>query len=74
MSMNKGENLRVLGFLVATALFFGVTLLGSLFVMIVLVNNMDVPRGDGPSYLMLGLVPPSILTLLLYTKGFGRFL
>jgi hypothetical protein len=68
------NNLRVLGFLVATALFFGVTLLASLFAMIVLVNNLDIPGGEGPSYLMLGLVPPSVLTLLLYTKGFGRFL
>lgn len=72
--MNKGENLRVLGLLVATALFFGMTLLGSLFLMIVLVKNMGIPGGEGPSYLMIGLVPPSILTLLLYTKGFGRFL
>lgn len=74
MAVTAKGNLRVLGFLIATALFFGVTLLSSLFAMIILLNQTDIPRKDGPSYLMIGLVPPSIATFFLYTKVFGRFL
>lgn len=74
MAVSAKGNLRVLGFLIATALFFGVTLLGSLFAMIVLLNQTDIPRKDGPTYLMIGLAPPAVATFFLYTKVFGRFL
>lgn len=68
------RNLRVLGFLVATALFFAVTLLISFFGIIVLINRLEIPGDQGPNFFMLGLIPPSVLTMLLYFKGFGRFL
>jgi hypothetical protein len=69
-----GRNLKVLVFLVATALFFAVTLLISFFGVIVMINRLGIPADQGPNFFMLGLVPPSILTVLLYFKGFGRFL
>lgn len=67
-------SLLTLLFLVITVLFFAATLLGSFFVIIVIINEMDVPADIAPNIFMLGLVPPSILTFLLYTKFFGRFL
>ncbi|MCI0559996.1 MAG: hypothetical protein MN733_16020 [Nitrososphaera sp.] len=68
------SNFLTLAFLVITVLFFAGTLLGSFFVIIVLINNSDVPPDIAPNIFMLGLVPPSIATFLLYTKVFGRFL
>jgi hypothetical protein len=35
---------------------------------------MDVPADMAPNIFMLGLVPPSVLTFLLFTKMLGRFL
>ena len=37
------ENLRVLGFTLGAALFFSALLLGSFFVVIVLINQMEIP-------------------------------
>jgi hypothetical protein len=74
MAVAARDNLRVLGFLIATALFFGSTLLGSLFAVIVFINQSHVPHADGPTYLMIGLVPPSVATFFFYTKVLGRFL
>ncbi|HEX2014680.1 MAG TPA: hypothetical protein VLA68_05580 [Nitrososphaera sp.] len=68
------SNFLTLAFLIITVLFFAGTLLGSFFVIIVLINNSDVPPDIAPNIFMLGLVPPSIATFLLYTKVFGRFL
>jgi hypothetical protein len=70
----QSKNLLTLGFLVATVFFFATTLFGSFFIIIVLINEMDVPADMAPNIFMLGLVPPSVLTFLLFTKVFGRFL
>jgi hypothetical protein len=69
-----GVNLRLLGFMVGAALFFGVTLLISFFVVIVLIDQMDIPGDVAPNIFMVGLIPPSILTILLFTKVLGRFM
>lgn len=68
------SSLKTLILLIITVLFFTVTLLGSFFVLIVFINEMDVSSDLAPNLLMIGLVPPSVLTLLLYIKVFGRFL
>ncbi|MGH9993060.1 MAG: hypothetical protein ACREBU_08190 [Nitrososphaera sp.] len=67
-------NIKTVGFLIITVLFFAATLLGSFFVMIVLINELDVDPELAPNFFMIGLVPPSILTILLYFKVFGRFM
>ncbi|MGI0029692.1 MAG: hypothetical protein ACREAQ_08280 [Nitrososphaera sp.] len=67
-------NIKTVGFLIITVLFFAATLLGSFFVMIVLINELDVDPELAPNIFMIGLVPPSILTILLYFKVFGRFM
>ena len=63
-----------MGFMIGTALFFGVTLLISFFLVIVAINVIKMPAGVAPNILMLGLVPPSVATFLLFTKAFGRFI
>ena len=68
------SSLVTLGFLIITVLFFAATLLASFFVIIVLINETNVPGDVAPNIFMLGLVPPSISTFLLYTKVFGRFM
>jgi hypothetical protein len=68
------KNFVVVGFLIAAVLFFVATLLISFFLIIALINQADIPADSAPNIFMLGLVPPSILTFLLYTKVFGRFL
>ena len=65
---------RTVGFLIATVFFFVFTLLVSFFGIIVLINYMDIPGDVAPNVFMIGLVPPSILTILLYTKLFGRYI
>jgi hypothetical protein len=35
---------------------------------------MDIPGDVAPNFFMLGLVPPSIATILLFTKVLGRLL
>jgi hypothetical protein len=59
--------------MLATALFFAVTLFISFFLVIVAINRIDIPKDFAPNLFMLGLVPPSILTIILYIKVLGRF-
>ena len=65
---------RTVGFLVAIVFFFVITLLISFFGIIVMIDYADVPGDIAPNVFMIGLVPPSILSILLYTKLFGRFI
>ncbi|MGI0038068.1 MAG: hypothetical protein ACRD99_06895 [Nitrososphaera sp.] len=66
--------MRTVGFLIAIVFFFIFTLLASFFGIIVLINEMDIPGDSAPNVFMVGLIPPSILSVLLYTKLFGRFI
>jgi len=68
------SSLVTLGFLIITVLFFTATLLTSFFIIIVIINETKVPGDMAPNIFMLGLIPPSISTFLLYTKVFGRFM
>jgi uncharacterized BrkB/YihY/UPF0761 family membrane protein len=68
------EKVKLLTFMIGTALFFGVTLLISFFLVIVVINEFKIPADIAPNVLILGLVPPSIATFLLFTKAFGRFI
>ncbi|HLG37003.1 MAG TPA: hypothetical protein VI338_02620 [Nitrososphaera sp.] len=65
---------RTVGFLIAIVFFFIITLLISFFGIIVLIDEMDIPGDMAPNVFMVGLIPPSILSILLYTKLFGRFI
>ena len=72
---NSGrDKLKLLGYMVGTALFFGMTLLISFFLVIVAINSIKIPAEVASNILMLGLVPPSVATFLLFTKVFGRFI
>jgi uncharacterized BrkB/YihY/UPF0761 family membrane protein len=68
------EKVKLLTFMIGTALFFGVTLLISFFLVIVVINEFKIPADIAPNVLILGLVPPSIATFLLFTKAFGRLI
>jgi hypothetical protein len=68
------SSLATLGFLIVTVFFFTATLLTSFFIIIVIINETKVPGDVAPNIFMLGLIPPSIATFLLYTKVFGRFM
>ncbi len=70
----RSDNLKLLGYMIGAAVFFAVTLFISFFVVIVAINNMDIPGDVAPNMFMLGLLPPSIGTFLLFTKVFGRFM
>jgi hypothetical protein len=70
----RRENLKLLGYMVAAALFFGLTLLISFFLVIVAINATDIPADVAPNIFMLGLVPPSIGTFLLFTRVIGKFM
>lgn len=70
----RRDNLKLLAFMVGAALFFAVTLFISFFIVIVAINNMDIPGDVAPNMFMIGLVPPSIGTFLLFSKVFGRFM
>lgn len=72
--MAAKENLRVLGFTVGAALFFAFLLLGSFFVVIFLINQLDISGDQALNFFMVGLVPPAVGTLLLFTKVLGRFM
>lgn len=65
---------KVAGFLIGIVFFFIATLLVSFFGIIVLINEMDIPGDVAPNVFMIGLIPPSILSILLYTKVLGRFI
>jgi hypothetical protein len=71
---SRRDKLKLLGYMVGTALFFGVTLLISFFLVIVAINSIKIPAEVASNILMLGLVPPSVATFLLFTKVFGRFI
>jgi hypothetical protein len=68
------DYLKLLAFMIGAAVFFIVTLFISFFIVIVALNNSDIPGEEKPNMFMLGLVPPSIGTFLLFTKVFGRFM
>ena len=69
----KGENVKLLGFMIASAMFFGVIMLISFFVVIMAINVIKIPVDIAPNILLVGLVPPSVATFLLFTKVLGRF-
>jgi hypothetical protein len=71
---SRREKAKLLGYTVGTAMFFGVTLLISFFLVIVAINAIKIPADIASNILMLGLVPPSVATFLLFTKAFGRFI
>lgn len=70
----RRDNLKLLAYMVGAAVFFTVTLFISFFIVIVAINNTDIPGDVAPNMFMLGLVPPSVGTFLLFTKVFGRFM
>ncbi len=67
------DNLRLLAYMLGTALFFVVTLLISFFLVIVMINRTQVPANIAPNLFMVGLVPPSILTIIVFIKVLGKF-
>jgi hypothetical protein len=71
---SRRDKLKLLGYMVGTAMFFGVTLLISFFLIILAINSIKIPAEVASNILMLGLVPPSVATFLLFTKVFGRFI
>ncbi|MDQ4016070.1 MAG: hypothetical protein M3136_09960 [Thermoproteota archaeon] len=71
---SRRDKLKLLGYMVGTAIFFSVTLLISFFLVIVSINSIKIPAEVASNILMLGLVPPSVATFLLFTKVFGRFI
>lgn len=71
---SRRDKLKLLGYMLGTAMFFGVTLLISFFLIIVAINSIKIPAEVASNILMLGLVPPSVATFLLFTKVFGRFI
>ncbi|HEX6561379.1 MAG TPA: hypothetical protein VF016_05065 [Nitrososphaera sp.] len=72
--MTAKDNLKLLAFMAGAALFFAVTLLASFFAVIVFIGGSNMPRDQAPNFFMVGLVPPSVATFVLFTKGFGRFM
>jgi len=68
------DSVKLFGYMIGVALFFAVTLLASFFIIIVAINQMEIPADTAPNFFMLGLVPPSIATILLFTKVLGRLL
>jgi uncharacterized BrkB/YihY/UPF0761 family membrane protein len=70
---SKREKVKLLGYMIGTAMFFGVTLLVSFFVVILAIDAINIPADIAPNILLAGLVPPSVATFLLFTKVFGRF-
>jgi hypothetical protein len=73
-TVTKRDNLKLLVYMIGAAAFFAVTLLISFFFVIVAINNADIPGDVAPNMFMLGLVPPSVGTFLLFTKVLGRFM
>ena len=71
---SRREKVKLLGYMIGAAMFFGVTLLISFFLVIVAINAIKIPADVASNILMLGLVPPSVATFLLFTKVFDRFL
>jgi uncharacterized BrkB/YihY/UPF0761 family membrane protein len=71
---SRREKIKLLGYMIGTAVFFGVTLLISFSVVIIAINAIKIPADIAPNILLVGLVPPSVTTFLLFTKVFGRFI
>lgn len=71
---SKRDKVKLLGYMVGTAMFFGVTMLVSFFVVIMAINAIKIPADIAPNILLVGLVPPSVATFLLFTKVLGRFI
>jgi hypothetical protein len=72
-SSYSSDNFRLLVYMLGATLFFVVTLLISFFLVIVMINHINVPMDVAPNLLLVGLVPPSILTVIVFTKVLGRF-
>jgi hypothetical protein len=70
----RRQNAKLLAYMIAAALFFGMTLLISFFLVTMAINATDIPGDVAPNIFILGLVPPSVGTFLLFTKVFGRFM
>ncbi len=68
------DKIKLLSYMIGTATFFGVTLLISFFIVITTINATKIPVDIAPNMLMLGLVPPSVSTFLLFTRVLGRFI
>lgn len=71
---SKREKVKLLSYMIGTAIFFGVTLLISFFVVIIAINAIKIPADIAQNVLLVGLIPPSITTFLLFTKVFSRFI
>jgi hypothetical protein len=71
---SKWEKVKLLSYMIGTAMFFGVTLLISFFVVIIAINAIKIPADIAQNVLLVGLIPPSITTFLLFTKVFSRFI
>ncbi len=71
---SRREKLKLLGYMIGTAMFFGVTLLISFFVVIMAINAVKIPADVAPNILLIGLIPPSITTFMLFTRAFSRFI
>jgi uncharacterized BrkB/YihY/UPF0761 family membrane protein len=71
---SRREKVKLLGYMIGTAMFFGVTLLISFFMVIITINTIKIPADIVPNILLVGLIPPSLATFFLFTKVFGRFI
>lgn len=70
---SSSDNFRLLAYMIGVTLFFVITLLISFFLVILMINHMNIQRDIAPNLLMVGLVPPSIFTIIVFTKVLGRF-
>lgn len=73
-TVKRRDSLKLLAYMVGAAAFFAVTLFISFFIVIVAINNADISGDVAPYMFMLGLIPPSVGTFLLFTKVFGQFM
>jgi hypothetical protein len=71
---SKREKVKLLGYMIVAAMFFGVMMLISFFAVIMAINVIKIPVDIAPNVLLVGLVPPSVATFLLFTKVLGRFI
>ena len=71
---SKREKVKLLGYMIGAAMFFGVIMLISFFVVIMAISVIKIPVEIAPNILLVGLVPPSVATFLLFTKVLGRFI
>ena len=71
---SKREKVKLLGYMIGAAMFFGVIMLISFSIVIMAINVIKIPVDIAPNILLVGLVPPSVATFLLFTKVLGRFI